>query len=76
MPTLNERLVAVLLKSGAATKAEIDTGRWSNGACPYSISTTATGGRQVQIDKGDVLARASGPTLADAITALEAKFPG
>ena len=73
MVTRSERLTAVLIKSGAATQEEIDSGQWSKGQCPYTISTTEDGGRRIQIDKEDVLLRASGGTLEEAIAKLEAK---
>lgn len=72
--TRSGRLDAALVKCGAATVDELTAGQWSGGVCPYSISTIENDGRRITIDKGDVLLRASGPTLADALTALEAKI--
>jgi hypothetical protein len=71
--TRADRLAQVLVASGAATAEEIESGQWSEGTCPYEIRTTADGGRRIQIDKGDVLLRASGATLEEALTKLEAK---
>ena len=71
-----ERLTKLLLKSGAATQKEIDSGQWSEGKCPYVIRTTPTGGRQIQVDKGDVLFRATGKTLGEALDVLEEKVGG
>jgi len=71
--TRSERLMAALLKCGAATQEEVTAGQWSKGKCPYNITTTETGGRRVEIDKGDVLIRVSGATLEEAIGKLEAK---
>lgn len=76
MRTRAERLTAVLLATGAATQQEIDSGQWSEGKCPYVIRVTPDGGRQLQIDKGDVLMRVSGKTLEDAIAKLETKVGG
>ncbi len=72
-PTRSDRLTAVLLKSGAATQAEIDSGQWAEGQCPYVIRTGPDGSKQVDIDKGEALLRGKGATLEAAIAALEAK---
>lgn len=71
--TRSDRLAAVLVKAGVASEQEITTGQWADGACPYTIRTTPDGGRRIEIDKGDVVIRASGPTLEAALAALEAK---
>ena len=73
MATRSDRLTAALLKCGAATQDEIDTGQWAGGVCPYTIRTTPDGGRRIDIDKGDTLLRATGATLEEAIAKLEAK---
>lgn len=79
--TRSERLTAVLVKTGAATQEEIDTGQWSENKCPYTIRTvpvtladkTVVEGRRIDIDKGDVLLRATAATLDAAVAILETK---
>lgn len=77
--TLAERLRAVLLKSEAATQAELDSGKWSDGQCPYTIETVPipgsdTPGRKLTIDKGDALHRATGANLEECLAKLEKKL--
>jgi hypothetical protein len=70
---VSDRLTAVLLKSGAATPEEIASGKWAGGKCPFTFRDVPGGGKQIDIDKGEVLMRAIAPTLKDAVAKLEAK---
>lgn len=66
------RLDAILIASGAATQDELDSGQWSEGVCPFEFREP-NGAARINIDKGDVLLRATGATLDEALSKLEAK---